>query len=223
VVTLSGSLPPGLPLDAYADLIALARRADVPTVLDTSGPALRTGLRARPTIVKPNAAELADLLTEPAANALRPSESDEDLVALVRDLGAEVVVVSRGERGLLAVHGAHSWAAAPPERIDGNPTGAGDACVAALARGLRDRIGWPELLADAVALSAAAVAVPIAGAFDVDLYRRIRPLVQAEPRARHPAPPEPAGSARPLLTADPISTPRRPATAGPIKGEMSCS
>jgi tagatose 6-phosphate kinase len=44
------------------------------------------------------------------------------------------------------------WAARLPRPLRGNPTGAGDACVAALARGVVDHRAWPEILADAVAL-----------------------------------------------------------------------
>jgi len=164
VVTLSGSLPPGLPHSAYATLIVYAREAGVPALLDTSGPALRDGLRATPALAKPNAGELAALHPGPVAET--------DLVESVRAVASGPVVVSRGKAGLLAVAGDEVWECVPPVALGGNPTGAGDACVAALARGLRDRVAWPELLADAVALSAAAVAAPVAGAFDADVYRR---------------------------------------------------
>jgi len=95
--------------------------------------------------------------------------------------GAPAVVISRGPRGLLALTTGGAWQVAPPEQLAGNPTGAGDACVAALARGLRDATGWPGLLADAVALSAAAVAAPAAGAIDHHTYRRLREAVQVRP------------------------------------------
>jgi tagatose 6-phosphate kinase len=94
------------------------------------------------------------------------------------DHGARAVVVSRGPLGLLALTGQGAWCGVPPERLAGNPTGAGDACVAALSRGLRDRTPWPLLLADAIALSAAAVAAPHAGRIDQDTYRRLRPAVR---------------------------------------------
>ncbi|MEV6400251.1 PfkB family carbohydrate kinase, partial [Streptomyces sp. NPDC051907] len=70
-VVLCGSLPPGLPDDAYGQLIALAGAAGVPTVLDTSGPALRAALPAGPDVVKPNSAELAAATgqSDPAAAA----------------------------------------------------------------------------------------------------------------------------------------------------------
>ena len=63
--------------------------------------------------------------------------------------------------------------------MHGNPTGAGDAAVAALAAGLAAGGAWPERLADAVALSAAAVHAPVAGGFDAEAYRRYRELVRA--------------------------------------------
>jgi tagatose 6-phosphate kinase len=64
--------------------------------------------------------------------------------------------------------------------VRGNPTGAGDAAVAALAAGLAAGVTWPERLAGAAALSAAAVHAPAAGDFDAAAYRRYRELVRAE-------------------------------------------
>ncbi|MGW5423813.1 PfkB family carbohydrate kinase, partial [Streptomyces sp. NPDC003943] len=68
-----------------------------------------------------------------------------------------------------------------PERLRGNPTGAGDAAVAALARGLAAGVSWPRRLAEAVALSAAAVAAPLAGSFDPTVHRRLRGAVDVQP------------------------------------------
>ncbi|MYS50976.1 hexose kinase, partial [Streptomyces sp. SID6013] len=58
-VALCGSLPPGVPVGAYAGLVRAARAAGVPVLLDTSGEPLRRGLAARPDLIKPNADELA--------------------------------------------------------------------------------------------------------------------------------------------------------------------
>jgi tagatose 6-phosphate kinase len=186
VVALSGSLPPGVPIDGYAVLIRLAAAAGVPTVLDTSGEALRHGLAAGPDLAKPNAAELATLLEAPrpvlaaTRDAARAAPSGREVAdaTVALDHGARAVVVSRGPLGLLALTGQGAWRGVPPERLAGNPTGAGDACVAALARGLRDRTPWPHLLADAIALSAAAVVAPLAGRVDEDTYRRLLPAVR---------------------------------------------
>ena len=88
---------------------------------------------------------------------------------LVRS-SAATVVASLGEQGVVAVTTQGVWVARPQAVLTGNPTGAGDALVAGLARGLlRDpaAAGHPDrMLHDAVALSAAAVLSPVAG--DVD-------------------------------------------------------
>jgi tagatose 6-phosphate kinase len=171
-VVLAGSLPPGVPADAYAELCRRARRAGVPAILDADGEALRNGLAGRPALIKPNSDELAGVggAGDPvgAAQALRTA-------------GADAVVVSRGAEGLLAVTGEGLWRAAPAERLAGNPTGAGDAAVAALAAGLVGSRTWPDRLADAVALSAAAVGATLAGGFDEAVYRRHRGRVEVEP------------------------------------------
>jgi tagatose 6-phosphate kinase len=188
-VVLAGSLPPGLPADAYAVLIRAAGQADrsdwsdwsdrAPVLLDADGPALREGARAGPAIVKPNADELAAATghADPGLGA-----------AALRELGAGAVVVSAGAAGMTAVTKAGAWRVSSPEPVVGNPTGAGDAAVAALARGMAagsaqpDRHEfWPDLLRDAVALSAAAVAAPVAGQIDHDTYARLRPLVRVSP------------------------------------------
>src|SRR6266702_4635546 len=57
-VVLSGSLPPGVPPDSYAGLIAAAAVAGVPAILDASGDILASGAAAGPALVKPNLAEL---------------------------------------------------------------------------------------------------------------------------------------------------------------------
>src|SRR6201996_9595094 len=54
---LCGSLPPGVPSDFYAQLIARAARKGVRTLLDTDGEALSEGVEAGPTIVTPNQQE----------------------------------------------------------------------------------------------------------------------------------------------------------------------
>jgi tagatose 6-phosphate kinase len=170
-VVLTGSLPGGVPLDAYAQLGSAAARLGVPVVLDADGEALRHGLGARPAVVKPNAGELARAapgLDAPAA------------AAWLRAAGAGAVVASRGPDGLLAVTPDGSWRVRLAERVDGNPTGAGDAAVAALAAGIVAGWSWPERLRHAVALSAAAVHSPVAGAFAADAYRRYLPAVSIE-------------------------------------------
>src|SRR2546423_2445435 len=51
---LSGSLPPHVPTTIYATIITQLKQHKKCIILDTSGEALREGIRAVPTIVKPN-------------------------------------------------------------------------------------------------------------------------------------------------------------------------
>lgn len=170
VVVLSGSVPGVLP-GAYRGLVEVARKAGVSSILDADGPMLLHAADSRPDIVKPNADELAD-----ACPDLDTGTVDGVIKAAnrLRAKGAAAVVASRGPQGLIAVTGDGVFTATPPETVTGNPTGAGDACNAALARGLRHGRSWPELLRDAVALSAAAVKAPVAGQVEPRDYLSLR-------------------------------------------------
>lgn len=186
VAVLSGSLPPGAPAHGYAELVALTRHAGCTVVLDADGDALRLGLAAGPDVVKPNAEELSRTATAIDAGgragvsgATSPSGGDDlhRAAAILRRAGAGVVVATGGPSGITAL--GPSWAVhgRPPVALTGNATGAGDAAVAAIARGLAQGAGWPEIVADAVALSAAAVVAPIAGAFSLERYEEWRHAV----------------------------------------------
>ncbi|MFH8532801.1 1-phosphofructokinase family hexose kinase [Streptomyces tendae] len=163
-VALCGSLPPGVPVGAYGGLVRAARAAGVPVLLDTSGEPLRRGLAARPDLIKPNADELAELTG--SHEPLRAAQA-------ARRRGARSVVASLGAEGMLAVTPEGRWRAAPPARVRGNPTGAGDSAVAGLLSGLVEHLPWPDRLARAVALSAATVLAPVAGEFDRAAYEEL--------------------------------------------------
>jgi tagatose 6-phosphate kinase len=180
VLVVSGSLPAGVPVDGVASLVARGHDRDVPVVVDTHGPALLAALAARPTVVKPNAEELAD------------ATGDDDPVRAACDLARDfdvTVLASLGERGVVLASAAGCWHAYSP-RLPGNPTGAGDALVAGLARALaRDRraLEDPEpVLRDAVALGAAAVLSPEAGDVDPEHHhgQLSEVVVQAKETAR---------------------------------------
>ncbi|MGW2830724.1 1-phosphofructokinase family hexose kinase [Streptomyces sp. NPDC001286] len=163
-VALCGSLPPGVPVGAYAGLVRAAKAAGVPVLLDTSGEPLRRGVAARPDLIKPNAEELAEL-----TGSHEPLRATQD----ARRRGARAVVTSLGRDGLLAVTPEGRWRATPPTHIHGNPTGAGDSAVAGLLSGLVEHIPWPDRLSRAVALSAATVHARAAGEFDRTVYEEL--------------------------------------------------
>lgn len=176
VVVLAGSLPPGLPDSAYAELIV---RSPAPVILDAAAEPLRRGLAAHPAMITPNADELAAAIGSDAA----------DLAEACREL-AVPVAFTLGPAGAVLSTPAGSWSARPPANFRGNKTGdgnststsnalsaAGDAFTAALARGLARRTDPSALLADAVALSTASAAAPAAGDFDPATYERLRTAI----------------------------------------------
>ncbi|MEU8506800.1 1-phosphofructokinase family hexose kinase [Streptomyces brevispora] len=173
-VALCGSLPPGIHVGAYAELIRPARAAGVPVLLDTSGEPLRRGIAARPDLIKPNADELARL-----TGAREPLRATRD----ARRRGAHAVIASLGPDGMLAVTPDGSWQASPPAPVKGNPTGAGDSAVAGLLSGLVEGLSWPDRLRRAVALSTATVLAPTAGDFDRAAYEELLPRVAIEEHA----------------------------------------
>jgi fructose-1-phosphate kinase PfkB-like protein len=158
VLVGSGSLPPDAPEDFYPSLARLAHDAGIPAIIDTSGPGIIAAAKAGADVLKPNHHELAEATGESSLEAAALS-----LIAM----GARTVLVSAGADGMLAFdHAAPGgyWSARLPESLSGNPTGAGDAGVAAAAVALAEGITEPrEILRRATAWSAAAVLMPAAG------------------------------------------------------------
>lgn len=158
VLVGSGSLPAHAPDDFYPELVRLAHRHGLPAVIDTSGGGLLNAARAGADLLKPNRQELMEATGE--SDLYRAAHH---LLAL----GARMVLVSAGADGMYAfAAGASgsSWKARLPRPLVGNPTGAGDAAVAAAAVSLASGQRHPEqILRAATAWSAAAVLMPAAG------------------------------------------------------------
>ncbi|GAA1399530.1 MULTISPECIES: 1-phosphofructokinase family hexose kinase [Oerskovia] len=172
VVTISGSLPAGTTQDRFTDLVRSLRAAGCPVHVDASGPGLLWAARAGADLLKPNRAELAEATGETGLA---------EGVAALQGLGARDVVVTDGEKGLAAFEPGSTTPAARARLdvpVQGNPTGAGDAAMAALA--VSAGRPWAERLALTVATSAAAVLQPVAGEVDPQDVRRLGARVLAE-------------------------------------------
>ena len=188
-VAISGSLPPDFPPEQLGALVTGLVDAGTPVVVDTTGAGLLAAARSGATALKPNADELAEATGErdPLAGAAR-------LLAL----GARLVMVTLGADGLVVLCPSTAPVRARlPRTLHGNPTGAGDAAVAAiaaaLAAGARLDGDTPEgarareeLARRATAWSAGAVLMPRAGeltpdhtAFAADVTIE---LIEEEPR-----------------------------------------
>lgn len=155
VVVSSGSLPPKTPPGFCASVVGLAIDAGKPVVIDVGGEQLRHAVAAGATAVKPNRHELLDAMggTDPLDAARRLAAE-----------GSGTVFASLDIEGMLAVlPDGRAWHAQLDRVLEGNPTGAGDAAVAAIALGVAEGATIEAQLARAAAWSSAAVLSPQAG------------------------------------------------------------
>lgn len=138
-VAFSGSLPAGVPDDAYAILIDQVRKAGALPVLDASGKALACGLSGRPYLVKPNRDEAESLLGYP----LESEAAVDQALREIHGLGAGHVLLSLGEEGAWFSTGAERWRvpAFVLEEV-ANPVGCGDALLAGVLAGRLKGLDW---------------------------------------------------------------------------------
>jgi 1-phosphofructokinase family hexose kinase len=192
----SGSLPPGVPDDAYGRLVGLGRRAGVRVVVDAARAALAGALGAGPDTVTPNLAEAEGVLQGHEEEPVAEAAADVPLraCAAVRELcrrGARTAAVTAGAAGT-AYGDARDvvWVPTVEVRVV-NPIGAGDAFVGglveALDAGLSGRERWSGLsgrerwsgragvdaVVFAVATATASVEQELAGGVDPERARRL--------------------------------------------------
>lgn len=168
-VVLSGSLPPGIPVDWYAHVVELLAPLDCHVAVDTSeAPLAALADRfptAAPDLVKPNAEELADLAgvsaveLETAAAQGDPSPVVAAALRLV-ERGVGAVLATLGAAGAVLVDGTGSWLATPPPIVPRSTVGAGDASLAGYLRAVTAGAEAPQRLQMAVAYGSAAAALP---------------------------------------------------------------
>ncbi len=153
VMVISGSLPPGIPDEAYAALVSSARSANCLAFVDSSGVALSKALAASPDLVKINREE-AEFVTRVAIHD--PTSAARAAHKLL-DLGANSAFVSLGDRGIVGVRkhdrrAIHGWTT--PLRAK-STVGCGDATLAGLAYAAATELTFERSLALAVACGAA--------------------------------------------------------------------
>lgn len=169
VVTLSGSVPKGLSSDIYAKIILFAKERNKLVLLDTSGLLLEEGLKAVPTLVKPNKDEMEALFQTKIHSINDVIENAKKLY----DMGIPYVVVSLGKEGALLVCKEGVFTGKPPSIEAVNTVGCGDSMVAAFAVAMDHDYTAKESLRYAVAVSAANALSEKTGYFSVEDRDRI--------------------------------------------------
>ncbi|MDU4861589.1 MAG: 1-phosphofructokinase [Terrisporobacter othiniensis] len=167
VITISGSAPKGVPTNIYTTLINMIKAKNKKVILDASGDLLKEGIKALPTMIKPNSEEMENLLNvsinneeEVIKNAIKLHES-----------GIELVVVSLGSDGALLVCKEGVYHGKPPKIEVVNTVGCGDSMVAAFAVAMERGYSNIDSLKYAISISAANAMTFSTGSFnseDVD-------------------------------------------------------
>ncbi len=164
-VVLSGSLPPGTPLDWYATLVAALRDTGVRIAVDTSEAPLlallAAGPASAPDLLKPNTEELAQLAGVAEEDVLADRDVALAAVRTLHDRGvAEVLLTLGGDGALLSTADGGLWSALPPRITVRSTVGAGDSSLAGYL--LADLAGADpaERLRTAVAYGSASASLP---------------------------------------------------------------
>jgi 1-phosphofructokinase family hexose kinase len=180
ICVLCGSLPRGVPVELYGQLVEELHKLGVSTVLDTEGEPLRVGTRAFPDLVTPNVVEAEELVGHEF------TDPDDRLTGLreIVDLGARDAIITY-DSGCVALLGGDSAersalrvSVEPREAI--SPIGAGDAFLAGYVAGVYDGQSAEERLRFATACGVESVRHVGAGVLDPREVERLLPEVTVE-------------------------------------------
>jgi 6-phosphofructokinase 2 len=157
IVVTSGSLPPGTPVDFFASVLRSAKRFGAKAVVDSSGAALSRALDEGVYLAKPNLRELCELVAQPLTQEAEQLKACRDIVLSGK---AEILTLTLGERGALAVTREGAWRAYAPSVQVISTVGAGDSFLGAMIVKLTLAANTAEALRYAVAAGSAALLSP---------------------------------------------------------------
>lgn len=120
----SGSLPPGVPLNIYAQLAKIAKKMNAKFIVDTSGEALEQAVAEGVYLFKPNLGELAALAGKPSL--IKQEAKD------IAKGKCEAMVISMGAQGAMLVTDTIAEIITPPVVERKSTVGAGDSMVAGI-------------------------------------------------------------------------------------------
>ncbi|NLC70744.1 MAG: 1-phosphofructokinase family hexose kinase [Desulfuromonadaceae bacterium] len=153
----SGSLPPGVPADFYAEVARIAKTKGGKTIIDASGEPLRFALREGVYLIKPNVREFRELVGE---NIQEEAQIKAEAQKMVRAGQCQVLVISLGAAGALLVGEDFAEHILPPTVPIVSKVGAGDSMVAGIVLSLVRGKPLRESVLFGVASGTAAVMTP---------------------------------------------------------------
>jgi 6-phosphofructokinase 2 len=156
-VVASGSLPPGVPVDFYAQVARIGKARGAKVIVDVSGEALVATLREGVFLPKPNVREFRELVGE---EVQEESQIKAAARKIVESGQCEVLVISLGAAGVLVVSETYTEHILSPTVPVKSKIGAGDSMVAGIALSLARGNPLRESVRFGVAAGTAAVMTP---------------------------------------------------------------
>ena len=176
-VVMGGSLPGGVPVEFYEGTIAQAHKHSVPVIFDSSGPSLAVGIKSRPDLIKPNQAELFDLLGDRPASQQEVQQAAEKLC----DRFGVNLIVTLGEEGAIAVFHDRSYFIHPLSIEVVSAAGAGDGVLAGMALALERKEPILYGLQHAFALAGAILKTLATADFRIEDYQELLSQIKITP------------------------------------------
>lgn len=178
-IIASGSLPPGVPSNIYAQLARIAKNKNAKFVVDTSGEALKQAVEEGVYLLKPNLGELCSLAGKAT---LQTMEVKDVARAIIEKEKCEVMMVSMGADGAMLVTKDMAEIIIAPTVIRKSTVGAGDSMLAGIIFYLSKGRGIVEAAQYGVACGTAATlnaGTELCKKEDADkLYEMIRKYIE---------------------------------------------
>lgn len=176
VLIISGSIPPGFPVDCYRQMIERCRER-CKVILDASGPQLKEGIQAKPTMIKPNKDELEGLCGRKLENVTEILDAAKEIVTR----GVEIVCVSMGSEGALVTNGRESFfSPVIRDLVVRGTVCAGDSMVAGFAAAFIDGLNLRDSFIRAVASAGACVMQEGSAVVTKELMDQLIPRVEIQ-------------------------------------------
>lgn len=171
ITTVSGKLPAGAPVNAYAWVAEQVARQGGRMILDAPGEPMLLALEHQLFMIKINEAEL------------QQSDGGEDLVVACRgliDRGAQSILITRGSRSAFFVTKSECVELFPPPITAVNPIGCGDAVTAGIAVELNQGGSLFDAVVTGIACGAASALQLVNGFLVPSDAERVRSAVRSE-------------------------------------------
>ncbi len=170
-VLFSGSIPPNVNEDIYFELIKICKTKGVLTILDSSASALINGIKAQPTIIKPNLIELSQILNKPQLNNIDFSDLTKAYKLLIKEAKSllnkelRIILVTLGDKGAICLTNSEAFYGNVKINEVIDTVGSGDAFLAGFVFEYSSGNEIIECLKSAIACGAANTLIPGPGIF----------------------------------------------------------